>query len=180
VAEKGIREFAAMATALHGQATFVWVGPDDAAKPDAIAYDLDGVRFLGERFDMESVYNALDLFVLPSYREGFSRSGMEAAASGLPMVLSDIRGCREIGQHDRELLLVPTGDTEALTAAVARLLDDADLRRRLGAAAQARARQHFDQVAVAAASLQTYAQVAQRRSLGWTVETRAIRGVSIA
>ncbi len=47
------------------------------------------------------VYSALDVFVLPRYREGFSRSAMEAAACGRAIVLTDIRGCREIGAHER-------------------------------------------------------------------------------
>ncbi len=63
---------------------------------------------------MAAIYSALDVFVLPSYREGFSRSGMEAAACGVASVLSDIRGCREIGTHEGEVLLVPPGNPSAL------------------------------------------------------------------
>ena len=174
VAEKGIHEFASMARALGKRATFLWVGPDDHDKPDAVSDSIDGVRFVGERDDMPAVYNAFDIFVLPSYREGFSRSGMEAAASGLPLVLSDIRGCREIGEHGRQVLLVPPRDAEALTAAVAGLIDDVEFRNRLARAAYARALEHFDQVAVAAASLDTYAEVARRKSLGWTMQRRSL------
>ena len=97
VAEKGIREYAATARALAGKARFVWVGPADEDKPDAVRDAQDGVELLGNRADMPDVYAALDVFVLPSYREGFSRSGMEAAATGVASVLSDIRGCREVG-----------------------------------------------------------------------------------
>jgi glycosyltransferase involved in cell wall biosynthesis len=176
VAEKGIREFAEMARTLAGRARFVWVGPDDREKADALLDEVEGVTFVGGREDMPAVYNALDVFVLPSYREGFSRSGMEAAASGLPIVLSDVRGCREIGTHEREVLLVPPRDPAAVTAAVSRLLDDPGLRARLGAAARARALADFDQVEVAAASLTAYARVASARSLGWTVESRHLEG----
>ncbi|WP_245687056.1 glycosyltransferase family 4 protein [Streptacidiphilus griseoplanus] len=170
VAEKGIREYAAAARALAGKARFTWIGPADPAKSDALAGALDGVEFLGERSDMSDVYAALDVFVLPSYREGFSRSGMEAAACGLPMVLSDIRGCREIGTHGEHLLLVPPGDPAALTGAVGRLLTDPGLRRRLGEAARDRAHREFDQRAVARVSVQTYAAVARDRGLGWTTD----------
>jgi glycosyltransferase involved in cell wall biosynthesis len=168
VAEKGIAEYAAAARALAGKATFVWVGPDDPDKPDALAEAEHGVRFLGSRDDMPAVYSALDVFVLPSYREGFSRSGMEAAACGLAMVLSDIRGCREVGTHERELLLTPPGDSDALTAALDRLLVDPALRDRLGSAAAERAAREFDQLDVAAVSLLTYEAVARRKGLGWT------------
>ena len=136
VAEKGIRELGETARELAGRARFVWVGPTDPDKPDALDQEIAGVQAVGGRDDMAAVYNAFDIFVLPSYREGFSRSGMEAAATGLPLVLSDISGCREVGRHEQEALLVPAGDAGALTEAVRRLLDDPGLRERLGAAAQ--------------------------------------------
>ncbi|GAA1069664.1 glycosyltransferase family 4 protein [Kitasatospora nipponensis] len=167
VAEKGVAEFAAAARALAGRARFVWIGPQDPDKPDAHRTDEDAVEFLGRRTDLPALYAAMDVFALPSYREGFSRSAMEAAASGLPMVLSDIRGCREIGRHDTELLLTPAGHPGALTAALDRLITDPELRARLGAAARARAHLAFDQRAVARISLETYAAVARARHLPW-------------
>ncbi|MFF0393556.1 glycosyltransferase [Kitasatospora sp. NPDC004615] len=170
VAEKGIREYAEAARALAGKARFVWIGPDDPDKPDALRAAEAGLEFLGSRDDMPAVYAALDVFVLPSYREGFSRSGMEAAASGLPMVLSDIRGCREIGTHDQHLLLAPAADAAALTDALDRLLTEPHLRTRLGTAARRRALEQFDQRTVARISLETYAAVAHRRGLPWTTD----------
>lgn len=163
VAEKGLVEMGAAARALAGKARFVWVGPEDG---ESLAPD--GLELVAGRSDMPALYSALDVFVLPSYREGFSRSAMEAAACGRPMVLSDIRGCREIGQHDRHLLLVPAGDAGALTASVDRLLADVDLRDRLGRAAAARAVEAFDQRKVAQASIDTYRLVAERRKLAWS------------
>lgn len=168
VAEKGIREYAEAARALAGKARFVWIGPPDPDKPDALD-GAGGVDFLGARGDMPELYAALDVFVLPSHREGFSRSAMEAAAGGLPMVLSDIRGCREIGTHGEHLLLAPPGDVRALTTALDRLLTEPDLRARLGTAAHRRALAEFDQRAVARVSLETYAAVARVRGLPWTL-----------
>lgn len=170
VAEKGIAEFAAAARTLAGKARFVWIGPDDPDKPDAVRSDEAGVEFLGERSDMPAVYSALDVFALPSHREGFSRSSMEAAACGLPSVLTDIRGCREIGAHERELLLVPPHDVRALTSAIERLILNVQLRADLGRAARGRALTEFDQRAVARASLETYAAVALRKGLDWRIE----------
>lgn len=167
VAEKGLREFELVARALRGRAVFVWAGRHDLDKSDAVAVTDGAVRFLGHRNDMAAVHNAFDVFVLPSYREGFSRSAMEAAATGTSMVLSDIRGCREIGRHGQEVLLVPTRDADALRKAVERLIDDAQLRARLGDAARRRALAQFDQRAVAAASWATYRSVAERKCLGW-------------
>ena len=167
VAEKGIAEFTEMARRLAGKARFIWVGPADQDKPDAIEASAGAVDFLGVRHDMPAVYAALDVFVLPSYREGFSRSAMEAAACGTPCVLTDIRGCREVGEDQHHLLLVPPGNASALTEAVSSLLVDADLRHRLAAAALQRAAAEFDQRCVARGSLDVYAAVAARRGLGW-------------
>lgn len=168
VVEKGIAELAAAARSLEGQARFVWVGPPDGSSDWAARTDTQGLVFLGERTDMPAVYSALDVFALPSHREGFSRSAMEAAACGRAMVLSDIRGCREIGRHEQHLLLVPPRDLGALTEALARLLADPALRNRLGQAAHQRAQEAFDQRRVAQASIDTYRLVAARRGLtGW-------------
>ena len=172
VAEKGLREFNETALALADRAHFVWVGPGDPDKADAVSLDSGDVRYIGVRDDMAAVYNALDIFVLPSYREGFSRSAMEAAATGLPMVLSDIRGCREIGRHQDELLLVPVRNANALTNAVSLLLDDRPLATRLGDAARHRALKEFDQVAIAALSIDTYWAVAERKGLNWSRQLR--------
>lgn len=170
VAEKGIAEYGAAARKLSGKARFIWVGPDDPDKPDAVRADEPGVEFLGERLDMPALYSALDVFVLPSHREGFSRSGMEAAACGVPSILTDIRGCREVGTHGREVLLTPPHDADALTEVIERLLLDDALRSRLGLAARERALAEFDQLAVARTSLETYAAVARRKHLGWINE----------
>ena len=86
------------------------------------------------------------------------------------MVLTDIRGCREVGTDGEHLLLVPPGDPAALAAALVRLVDDADLRRRLATKAVARARDAFDQRGVAGASAETYRRVAQRKGLTWAAD----------
>ncbi len=170
VAEKGIAEFAETASRLGFRARFVWAGPEDPDKADALSGVDASVTWLGEWRDMPGLYNALDVFVLPSYREGFSRSAMEAAACETAMVLSDIRGCREIGSDRVHLRLVPPRDATALTRAVDQLIEDADERRRLGTAAGVRARAEFDQRQIAMRSLETYAAVARRKRLGWSGE----------
>ncbi len=82
-------------------------------------------------------------------------------------MLSDIRGCREIGSHGEHLLLVPPRDPQALTGALRSLVDDPALRARLGHAAAARAGRAFDQRRVAQASLDAYATAARRRGVAW-------------
>ena len=163
VREKGLAEFAEAANALAGKATFIWVGPDDDTDAETHVPHEDAVRFVGERTDMPAVYSALDVFVLASYREGFSRASMEAAACGTAMVLTDIRGCREVGDDGVHLLLTPPHDGAALTRSLERLLVDPGLRVRLGGAARRRALAAFDQREVARISLDTYDDVSRRK-----------------
>lgn len=162
VLEKGDREFTALAHALGARAKFVWVGPEDDSAGAPPPRD-PAIHYAGEHVDMPAVYSAFDVFVLASYREGFSRASMEAASCARPMVLTDIRGCREIGTDGVHVILVAPRDAESLITGVARLLDDPDLRVRLGAAARDRAMTTFDQRGVAAVSLETYQAVLRRR-----------------
>jgi glycosyltransferase involved in cell wall biosynthesis len=169
VREKGSAEFAAAAATLGKRGHFVWVGPADDTDPDAQAAPHTGpVQFIPEQTDMPAVYSAFDIFVLASYREGFSRASMEAAACGRPLVLTDIRGCREIGQHEEHLLLVAPRSAQSIAHALTRLLDDESLRTRLGEAAAERAHREFDQRAIARMSRETYALARERRGVSTT------------
>jgi glycosyltransferase involved in cell wall biosynthesis len=164
VRDKGLEEYAVAAHALRGQARFVWVGPDDdtdAAPSTRI--DSSAVQFIPERTDMPAVYSAFDVFVLASYREGFSRASMEAAACGRPMVLSDIRGCREIGTDGVHVKLVPPRDAAALSTVVSDLINDPTLRADLGAAGQERAQTAFNHRQVARHSFMTYEDAARSK-----------------
>jgi glycosyltransferase involved in cell wall biosynthesis len=163
--EKGYAElFDAARSLLAGRdnVAVVVAGPFDPDKGDPLtARDLDaaaeaGVRFLGMRDDPERLYPALDIYVLASHREGFPRSAMEAAAAGLPIVATDVRGCRQVVDHGRTGLLVPVRDPAALRAALASLVEDPDRRRAMGTAAAAKARAHFDQRTVIDRTLEAY------------------------
>lgn len=151
VAEKGYNELFEAAEQLDDRCLVVVIGPHEPEKGDALdsaavaRAEQNGVRFLGMRSDVDALYGAMDIFVLPSYREGFPRAAMEAAASGIPIVATDIRGCREVVAHGENGLLVPVRDGDALAAAVTRLSDDADLRTRMGEAGRAKAEREFDE-----------------------------------
>jgi glycosyltransferase involved in cell wall biosynthesis len=168
--EKGYAELfeaAGRLLARRPDVAVVVAGPFDADKGDPLtaadvaAAEVAGVRFLGHRHDPERLYAAFDVYVLASHREGFPRSAMEAAASGLPIVATDIRGCREVVDHERTGLLVPARDAAVLEAAIERLAGDAATRRRLGGAAAAKARDEFDQRRVIARTLEAYARLKQ-------------------
>jgi glycosyltransferase involved in cell wall biosynthesis len=87
----------------------------------------------------------MDVFALPSHREGFPRAPMEAAASGLAAVVTDIRGCRQCVEHGRTGYLVPLFDHVALAASLGALLEDPARRVEFGAAALVKARREFDE-----------------------------------
>jgi glycosyltransferase involved in cell wall biosynthesis len=142
------------------------VGGTDPDKADAISSEeLASARrrgrivFAGWRDDTEHVYPAFDLFVLPSHREGFPRSAMEAAATGLPVIATDIRGCREVVSHGKTGLLVPLDDPARLAGAIEELAVDSDLRRRMGTAGRRKAEAEFDDRAVVTKTLQAYERV---------------------
>lgn len=165
VLEKGLAEICAAAHQLHTEAApvrFVIVGPREPGKADALDEGLidravdDGVVFTGVRTDMPECYAAMDMFLTASWREGFPRSAMEAAAMGLPTVASDIRGNRQVIENDVTGALVPVRDAGAIAAAVYRLATQPDTRRRMSAAAVVRAADHFDQAQVIARTLDAY------------------------
>lgn len=171
VAEKGLLELFDAARRLDDRYVVVVVGPDDPSKPDALDRDTvrdaaaHGVQFLGLRDDVDLLYRAMDLFVLPSWREGFPRAAMEAAASGLPVIATDVRGCRQVVDDGVTGLLVPVRNATALAEAIRTLGDDTERRRAMGRAAVARARTHFDERRVVAIVLDTYRRIAGRKRL---------------
>lgn len=158
VREKGYAELfeaAALVRARIPNVRFLAVGEPDDAKRDTVtrgAMDRveDDVVFTGWRDDVADLMAVMDVFALPSWREGLPRSAIEAAASGLPLVLTDIRGCREVAADGIEGFLIPVRDPARLADAIARLLEDPALRRRMGHAARARAEAVFDERRVVA------------------------------
>lgn len=171
VAEKGFPELFRAAESLDGDQVIVVIGPMDPDKPDALTEaDVErardaGVRILGTRSDMERIYAAMDVFVLPSHREGLPQSAMEAAAMGLPIVASDIRGCRQVVDDGVNGILFPVGDVAGLTAALRRLSGDARLRRAMGEASADKAKREFDGAAAFRRVIDAYRDVAVRKGL---------------
>ena len=101
----------------------------------------------------------MDAVVLPSYREGLPKGLIEAAACALPLVTTDVPGCREVVSHEQDGLLVPVKDGAALARAIARLQDDPALRLRLGTAARAKALAEFDERMVVGRTLDVYREL---------------------
>ena len=97
-------------------------------------------HLLGRREDISSILSAADIFVLPSLAEGQPRVLLEAMAAGLPCVATRGLGLSEVITHERDGLLVPPRDSEALAQAINVLLSDKKLADKLGKAAAVRAK----------------------------------------
>lgn len=141
VARLGERERSASQIVIGGE------GPDRGAVEQALAQR--GVAGCCELAgwlkgpDKLQALAAADIYVFPSHVEGFPNALLEAMAAGLPVVATDVGAVRELVTDGENGLIVPPQQPEALAVALARLIGDAALRQRLGAAARAHVvRQH--------------------------------------
>jgi len=149
--DKGLASLAAAwaqlaaASRLH----LLLVGNHDATDPvDAAAWQAlcaqPRVHWLPHQRDLGASYAAVEMLVLPSHREGFGNVLIEAGAMTLPVVASDIVGCRDAVVDGETGTLVPPGDVHALATALAIYAHQPQLRARHGAAGRARAMAAFD------------------------------------
>jgi len=173
VAEKGYLDVFDAARRLRGhvpRVLFAVIGEVDHEKDDALTAAQRerateaGVRFLGKRMDVTRLYAGMDVHVLASHREGFPRSPMEAAAMGLPVVATNVRGCREVVDDGVTGRLVPVRDPGALAVAIGELARSPELRARFGAAGRDKARREFDDRRCVEITLETYRRLMSSRA----------------
>ena len=167
--DKGIAEYAEAARQLRAKGLpirFLLAGAPDPGNPAAIPQaTLDGwqaeglIELLGQVSDMAALFATADIVVLPSYREGLPKSLIEAAACALPLVTTNVPGCREVVTHEVDGLLVPVKDAQALASAIERLHKDPVWARQLGLAARARALREFDEKIVIRKTLAVYGEL---------------------
>jgi glycosyltransferase involved in cell wall biosynthesis len=153
--DKGVKEFVEAAALLRQRgavARFQLAGAPDPGnsasfnREDADRWAAAGaVEVLGYQDDMPGLLRGADIAVLPSYHEGAPRFLLEAAATGLPLVATDIPGCRIMVRPSVNGFLVPARDPYALADALATLAADSALRARMGAASLEIAVTQFDQ-----------------------------------
>lgn len=103
----------------------------------------DFIHFLGKRNDVLSILSECDVGVLASHSESLSNSVLEYMAMSLPVVVTDVGGTREMVGHGRNGFLVSPGDPEALSSSVVKILQDEDVRRKMGARSRVLAEERF-------------------------------------
>ena len=102
-----------------------------------------GIICTGFVADTAPYYRAMDVLVLPTWREGFPNAVLEAAATGIPVVTTECTGARDAVVPEVTGLLIPPGYPEAIYEAVIKLLRDPERRQRMGRAARAWVLEHY-------------------------------------
>jgi glycosyltransferase involved in cell wall biosynthesis len=164
--EKGVGEFVAAASELRtrgASARMVLVGAPDPNNPGCITeaklnewVNSGAVEWWGPQENMPSVLNRSQVVCLPSYREGLPKVLLEASACGRAVVTTNTAGCSSAVRDGDNGLLVPIKNSQALAAAILRLLRDDELRTKMGASGRARAVNEFSDKQVAYQTLSVY------------------------
>lgn len=174
VQEKGVSEFLRAAQILvrtYPQLWFLLVGerlPSDHAvgveREYAQAKEVLGERLVapGLRNDIPEMLTAMDLFCLPSWREGMPRTIIEAMMMAKPVVATDIRGSREEVVHEETGLLTPVRSPELLSGAIGRFVDNPAWGRALGIAGRTRALRLYDEKSIVTMQLDRIESEARR------------------
>jgi glycosyltransferase involved in cell wall biosynthesis len=153
--DKGVREFVEAARVLKArglQVEFWLAGKPDNGNPMCVPEEFlkkwqgEGlINWIGHRDDMPNLLQQVDIAVLPSYHEGVPRFLLEAAACGLPLVATDIEGCRVVVRDGVNGFLVPVKDPYALADAIETLIKKPELRRQMGIASRKIVEAEFDE-----------------------------------
>ena len=127
-------------------------GAKDSEKKDVINpevvknYGIErNVIFLGERSDVDEIYPLMDIFVLPSYREGFPRSVLEAMAEKRPVIASNIRGCQEEIDTGENGVLIPVKNSKKLAETIIFLINNPSRAKVFGENAREKVKKYFNE-----------------------------------
>ncbi len=167
--DKGVEDYLMAAAAVKGkdqEVQFWLAGAPDPGNPSSIPEEIlaiwkeqGEVHFLGYREDMADLLQKVGVAVLPSYHEGVPVFLLEAAASGLPIIASDLEGCRSIVTEGENGFLVPPGDVVYLTEKLLELIRQPDLRERMGLKSRVIVEKHYDQELIVSQFLGFYSRL---------------------
>jgi glycosyltransferase involved in cell wall biosynthesis len=116
----------------------------------------DRIKLLGRVDDARKLLWASDAFAMPSLKEGLGVAALEAMATALPVIASDVGGLSELVENGSSGILVPPGNPQEIASALERLSSSSELRSRMGAAARARVVEHYSIANMAARTLAVY------------------------
>ncbi|MBD5294691.1 MAG: glycosyltransferase family 4 protein, partial [Bacteroides sp.] len=154
VGDKGINELVEAFGRLqkvHPEVRLILVGPEEAEldplKGETMAEigSNDAISAVGRQSDVRPWYAVADAFVFPSYREGFPNCVIEAGAMGLPSIVTDINGSREIVLDGENGVVIPSKDSGALYDAMRDFVENDDRRGRMAAKARELIASRFEQ-----------------------------------
>ena len=160
--DKGIREYYEAARVIRsrvGDVEFLLVGGLDDGNPSCASEEFlrsGAVKWLGHRDDIVDITAISDVCVLPSYREGFPVTLMEACSMGKPIVTTDTYGCREVVSDGMNGFLVPARDYASLAEKIEVLIRDGHLRKDMGRRSREKALNEFDVTRVIAQYISYY------------------------
>ncbi len=129
------------------------------------------VRITGWVPDTAPYYSIIQILLLPSYREGFPNTPLEAAAMQVPTIASDIPGCKDAVENEKTGLLIPPNDASALETAVRRYLDNPEMRQQHGQAGRERVLRFFKQEILWEAQYEEYMRLLRERGIVPAQET---------
>lgn len=166
---KGLQEFVEAAHLVQKKGLkgrFAIAGTPDPGNPASIQQEqIDDwqraghVEIWGWQDDMPATLAKADIFCLPSYREGVPSALLEACASGLPIVTTDVPGCRDVVTHGLNGFLVPPRDPQALAEAITTLLTKPKLRDDMGKSGRELALEKFSLEKIIEQTLDVYKEV---------------------
>ena len=174
VGDKGINELVEAFVSLnkeHPNTQLTLVGKYEAhldpVKPETLKL-IEGsscIDACGPRYgdDLLVEYMKSDCFVMPSYREGFPNTVMEAGAMGLPSVVTDINGSREIIIHGENGLIVPPKNTDALYEAMKQMVEDASVREKMTTNARPFIESRFEKSFVQGCLIKFYEEILNKK-----------------
>ncbi len=171
--DKGLAELVAAFRTLrvdHKDVELILVGPFEPERdplPRETLHELSNnphIHTVGFSHSPERYMGAADVFCLPSYREGFGSVVIEAAAMGVPAIVSRVVGLVDAVADGETGMLVPPGEVDALRSALTRMLSIPEIRYRMGRAARDRAVRDFDSKIVNRLVVEEYQKLATRHS----------------
>lgn len=178
VKDKGMHELACAWRSLRSQyhnLHLLLVGPIESEDPllpedDALFRSDPRIHLTGYQKEVAPFYAAMDLFVMPSYREGFGLTNVEAAAMQLPVVSTLIPGCIDSVMDGFTGTLVPVHSTPALITAIERYLNNPELGREHGVAGRKRVLRDFRQETIWEGLFKEYVHVLEGKGVKWSRE----------